>query len=203
MLALTRGRLALALALGIACGLTRPQGFAFVLPLVVAAWRLPVPRRPFALAAAAGPVAGLALFAVYLHVHAGDALAYTHAQEGPFQARTSPGLHGLVVAVRLQYQRLIDGVRPWEVRDLAATVGYLGLLAVAAWRRLPWEWVALGAISLLLPLAAGSMAGTSRYALLALPVFWLLARAARWQLLVALSAAGFVANLLWLPTHWP
>jgi hypothetical protein len=207
-LALLAGRPWLALALGIGCGLTRLQGFVFALPLAGIALR--DPRRKLALVAASGPVLGLALFFVYLAFRTGDWLAYSHAQadNSPFRNRTSPGPNGLVVAVRLAYQNLTrDGIVPWEIRDTLGTVGYGALLAVAAFRRLPWTWVAAGALALLIPVSAGTMAGTSRYALMAIPAFWVLALWARREgvfvAMVALSAGLLALNAVWLPTHWP
>ena len=135
-----------------------------------------------ALVAAAGPVIGLALFCVYLAFRTGDWLAYSHAQadNSPFRNRTSPGPNGVVVAVRLAYQNLTrDGIVPWEIRDTLGTVGYGALLAVAAYKRLPWTWIVTGALALLIPVSAGTMAGTSRYALMAIPAFWVLALWAR------------------------
>jgi hypothetical protein len=207
-LALLADRPWLALALGIGCGLTRLQGFVFALPLLVIALR--TPRRVPALIAAAGPLIGLALFVVYLAIHTGDWLAYSHAQSNssPFRNRTSPGPNGVVVAVRLAYQNLTrGGVVPWEIRDVVGTVGYGALLAVAAWKRLPWAWIVAGGLAILIPVSAGTMAGTSRYALMAIPAFWVLALWARREgvfvAMVAVSAALMALNAAWLPIHWP
>jgi hypothetical protein len=207
-LALLADRPWLALALGIGCGLSRLQGFVFALPLLVIALR--TPRRVPALIAAAGPLIGLALFVVYLAIHTGDWLAYSHAQSNssPFRNRTSPGPNGVVVAVRLAYQNLTrGGVVPWEIRDVVGTVGYGALLAVAAWKRLPWAWIVAGGLAILIPVSAGTMAGTSRYALMAIPAFWVLALWARREgvfvAMVAVSAALMALNAAWLPIHWP
>jgi hypothetical protein len=206
--ALLANRPWLALALGIGCGLTRVQGFVFALPLLLIALRSP--RRTLALVAAAGPLIGLGLFVAFLAWKTGDWLAYAHAQanNSPFRNRTSPGPNGLVVAVRLEYQNLTrGGVVPWEIRDGLGTVGYGALLAVAAWKRLPWEWVVAGALALLIPVSAGTMAGTSRYALMAIPAFWVLALWARREgvfvAMVAVSAGLMALNAAWLPIHWP
>jgi Dolichyl-phosphate-mannose-protein mannosyltransferase len=207
-IALMAGRPWLALALGVACGLTRVQGFLFALPLLAIAWRSP--RRRLALAVACGPLVGLALFVAYLAWRTGDWLAYAHAQadNSPFRNRTSPGPNGLVVAVRLAYQNLTrDGIVPWELRDVGGAVGYGALLAVAAWRRLPWPWIAAGALAILIPVSAGTMAGASRYSLMALPAFWVLALLVRRPTIFVGLACGSAAllalNALWLPLHWP
>ncbi len=207
-LALLAGRPWLALALGIGCGLTRVQGFVFAIPLIGIA--LKSPRRNLALLAASGPLVGLALFCLYLAFQTGDWLAYAHAQadNSPFRNRTSPGPNGVVVAVRLAYQNLTrDGIVPWEIRDTLGTVGYGALLAVAAYKRLPWTWIVAGALALLIPVSAGTMAGTSRYALMAIPAFWVLALWARREgvfvAMVAVSAGLLALNAVWLPTHWP
>jgi hypothetical protein len=51
------------------------------------------------------------------------------------------------------------------------------------------------------------MAGTSRYALMAIPAFWVLALWARREgvfvAMVAVSAGLLALNAVWLPTHWP
>ena len=208
-LALMAGRPWLALALGIGCGLTRVQGFLFAIPLVGDRAARPAAERG---AGGGEPVrwSGLALFCVYLGFRTGDWLAYAHAQadNSPFRNRTSPGPNGVVVAVRLAYQNLTrDGIVPWEIRDTLGTVGYGALLAVAAYKRLPWTWIATGALAILIPVSAGTMAGTSRYALMAIPAFWVLALWARREgvfvAMVALSAGLLALNAVWLPTHWP
>lgn len=208
-LALMAGRPWLALALGIGCGLTRVQGFVFAIPLLAIAWRQTT-HRTRALVAASGPVLGLLLFCAYLAWRTGDWLAYAHAQadNSPFRNRTSPGPNGVVVAVRLAYQNLTrDGIVPWEIRDLLGTVGYGALLAVAAWKRLPWPWIVAGALAILIPVSAGTMAGTSRYAMLAIPAFWVLGMWARREgvfvAMTAISAGLLALNAVWLPTHWP
>ncbi len=64
-----------------------------------------------------------------------------------------------------------------------------------------------GALALLIPVSAGTMAGTSRYALMAIPAFWVLALWARREgvfvAMVAVSAGLMALNAAWLPIHWP
>ena len=93
--AMRRRRLVLAALLGLAAGLTRPNGFWLALPLLwIAAtapsdgsdedsgqrpwWRQS--RRIAAIIVALAPFAGAAIFSAYLYVRFGDALAWMHGQ---------------------------------------------------------------------------------------------------------------------------
>jgi hypothetical protein len=205
-LALSRGRGVTALLLGLACGLMRPQGFMYVVPLIAIAWHQ---GRARGLWAAAGPVIGLGAFALYARVHTGDVLAYQHAQESNTWLRTEPGFTGLSAAIHRTLRKLHqNGPQWWEVRDLLWSVAS-PILAVVGWfRGVPLAWVIQGLLVVLVPIAAGALNGVSRYAILAPAVFWPLAmlagRGRAWYVgLAAAFAAMLLANAVWLPTHWP
>lgn len=209
VLALRRRRLVLAVLLGLAVGLSRGQGFLYALPLAVTAlrldggWRVRLP----ALAVAATPGLALLGFMVYLHKHTGSAFAYADAQRAGW-SRVNPSIDGLVKAWDNAWHFLDSRrIEPWYLRDALATALYLVLLAIAAVRRMPLEWVVFGFAIVLLPLAAGSVAGVGRYGLLALPIFWVLAwfgRSRSFDRIYCIVGPALIAlNVLWLPFRWP
>ncbi len=206
---LRRGHLVPAAILGLLVGTTRGQGFLFALPMLGAVlarppgWRARLP----ALLVAGTPVIGMLGYFTYLYVHTGDFLAYSDAQRRGW-ARTSPGFEGLQRAYsNARYHLDPEHIEPWYLRDVVVTVFYLAMLVIAAIRRMPWEWVLFGFAIILLPLAAGSVAGIARYGMLALPVFWVVAQAGRWGIVDATwryaGLAIIVANVMWLPIRWP
>jgi hypothetical protein len=205
-LALSRGRGVTALLLGLACGLMRPQGFMYVVPLIAIAWHQGRVRR---LWAASGPVIGLGAFALYARIHTGDVLAYQHAQESNTWLRTEPGFTGLSAAIHRTLRKLRqNGPQWWEIRDLVWSIAS-PILAVAGWfRGVPLAWVIQGLLVVLVPIAAGALNGVSRYAILAPAIFWPLAmlagRGRGWYAVLGVGLAAMLAlNAVWLPTHWP
>jgi hypothetical protein len=78
----------------------------------------------------------------------------------------------------------------------------------AAWRAgAPRGWLALGALIVLLPLGSGSFASDARFALLALPAYWGLARLCaerrRFIAVAALCTCLLVAATVTLPLVFP
>ena len=67
----------------------------------------------------------------------------------------------------------------WLTRDVVFFVVYLALLGVACRAGVSRGWIAAGAGMVLLPLASGSLLSDGRFGLLAIPVYWGLAVAAR------------------------
>jgi hypothetical protein len=83
--AMRRDRILIAALLGVAAGLTRPNGCWLALPLLWMAWErtaapVSLPRRALALCAALAPGVGTAAYSAYLFVRFGDALAWMHGQ---------------------------------------------------------------------------------------------------------------------------
>jgi hypothetical protein len=205
-LALARGRGLTALLLGLACGLLRPQGFMYAVPLIAIAWHQGRARR---LWTASGPVIGLGAFMLYARAHTGDLLAYSHAQESNTWLRTNPGLTGLSASINRALRKLREGgPQWWEVRDVVWSLA-APLLAVIGWfRGVPLAWVIQALLVVVIPISAGGLGGVSRYAILAPAVFWPLAMLAgrgRWWYAGVLGTfvAMLTANAVWLPTHWP
>jgi hypothetical protein len=205
-LALSRGRTGLAFALGVACGLLRPQGFLFVIPLLAIAWRQGRVRRAWG---AAGPVVGLGAFVLYARAHTGDGLAYVHAQETNTWLHTTPGPRGLSSAIsRMIHKIRVTGPQWWWLRDILWSVA-APVLAVAGWfRGVPLSWVLQALAVVLIPISSGGLNGVSRYAIVAPAVFWPLAMLAgrgRWWYagIGSALAVGLALNAVWLPSHWP
>ncbi len=197
-----RGRLRLAVPLGIAVGLSRSTGLLFCLPLAGVALRAGGPRLARA-AVALGPLVGFALFAAYLQLRTQSAFAFQEAQRR-FWFRRSPGtgaVRALVDGISLD-RDFIASPSPWLVP------AYLGAIAGVA-RRVPIEWTLFALLTIALPLATGRYAGVARYGLLALPAFWALAwlggRYPRLAIayVVAAPLVGAFEIVWWLPGHTP
>ena len=95
---------------------------------------------------------------------------------------------------------------------LLAPVAFLLLLAIAArakiaWPGRRWPWIVFGLAIVLLPLASGSMESDARFGLLALPIYWGLAVAARrrWleRGLLVLSAVLLIGATATIPLIFP
>lgn len=193
-LALLRRFTVVAAILGLALGLTRPQGFLLVLPLLAIALR--GDRRRAATGAALAPAAGFAAFLVYEWIALGDPLAYVRASERGWGRAT--GLDGL--------RATFESFGPFNLRDMIAAAVCLGALAVCV-RRLPLAWIAYGAAAVVLPLTGGTFDGSARYSMLALPAFWALAVLGRRPAfdgpLRAFAVAGLTISGIMLPFRAP
>jgi hypothetical protein len=201
---LLRGRPWLAAALGLACGLSRPTGVLIAVPLAAIAWRTRG-RRASSLTAAAAPLVGLGLFAAYAWRRTGDATVFLRAE-------ATWGRHGVSIAgaetvVRRLVSQLGGSPSPWALRDAAALVLTLALVAYGAWRRFPVSWLVFGAACVVVPAASGSTQSLARFALFSLPAFWALAVLGRHRSFDSayrvLAPAAMAIGMLTLPLHWP
>jgi hypothetical protein len=199
-----RGRMPAAAVLGLLAGLSRPSGFLFAIPLLAIA--VTRERRSVGAAIAGiAPIAGLGAYAAYLLVHTGDALAFEHAQAS--WGRRAPGPFAMASGLARGFTQIDHASSLWALRDAGALFIFLALLAYAAWRRLPTEWIVYGLACLALPLASGATESLARFALLCIPAFWALAllgrRPAFDQAYRTLAPAMLAIGVLTLPVHWP
>jgi hypothetical protein len=206
-LAALDGRWLVAAALTALAVLTRPEALLLAIPLAAIARRqwstLDPGTRGRALAAVLAAPIALLTFLLYLQWSLGDALAWSKAEQ-PWGR--SFRLNGAFRAAE-HLPRLLHA-EPLLGRDAALLALYAFLLVVAAVRTpLPREWIAAGALVLMLPLFSGTVESEGRFGLLALPVYWGAGalslpgwgqRAARIGCL-ALLAAG----VLTIPFIWP
>jgi hypothetical protein len=186
--------------------LARPEGILLALPIagcLAASWpRLTPDARGRGIAATlAAPAAALA-FPLYLGWALDDPLAWTKAQHAWGRSFRIDGMwHGLS---RLPADL---GAQPWGARDVAFCLLVLALTAVA-WRAgIPRTWLALGVLTVLLPLGSGSFKSDARFGLLALPVYWGLAWLCRdrrlFAAVFAVSAVLLAAATVTLPLVFP
>jgi hypothetical protein len=199
VVAAARGRWGVAATCAATGALGRPEGLFVAAPLLVIAWRdrhrLGPAQRGVAFGASLASVGALGAYPLYLDRVLHDPDAWSRA-ELAWGRRFAP--LGALHAVE-HLPRAFDG-NAWVVRDVAATVLYLALLAAAARAGTPRVWLLAGLAIVVLPVFSGSFSSIGRFGLLAPPVFWGLAwlgrrpranfcvRAASLVLLVAATA---------------
>jgi hypothetical protein len=194
-----------------AAALARPEGALLVLPLAAIAfdrWRTLSPdARGRAVAAVLAAPAALLSFLLYLGWAVHDPFAWNQTQQAWGRSFNATGFF-------LSIRRLFTGLgeNHWGLRDALFCVAFLVLLAVAArakiaWPGRRWAWVVFGLAIVLLPLASGSMESDARFGLLALPIYWGLAVAARrrWleRGLLVLSTVLLVGATATIPLIFP
>jgi hypothetical protein len=174
VVAAARGRWGIAAACAAAGALGRPEGLFVAAPLLAIAWRnrsaLSPARRGVAFGASLASVGALCAYPLYLDRVLHDPDAWSRA-ELAWGRRFTP--LGALHAVE-HLPRAFDG-NAWVVRDVAATVLYLVLLAAAARAGTPRVWLLVGLAIVVLPVFSGSFSSIGRFGLLAPPVFWGLA----------------------------
>lgn len=185
---LERGRFMLAAVLFAIGALTRSQGML----LVAAVAGGTLLKRDWRAFLAVSGVSG-ALIGAYLawqHVTYGDALAFMHARRG-WGFLGQPPLDLL----REYWARTVSGQLHLEGWLDFASIPFLAVMSVAAWRRLGPTYGAYCALLLLVPMASGQAWALSRIALCAFPAFLVLGLWAK-QRLVAIGLMAF--GLVWL-----
>jgi hypothetical protein len=187
--------------------LARPEGALLAVVLGGIAWRgwgsLDSGGRGRAVAAILAAPAAVIAFMGYLQWSLGDIHAWSQAEE-PWGR--SFGLDGPLRAVE-HLPRLIS-TEPLLARDAVLLALEAALLVLAARRTsLPREWIAAGALVLLLPLFSGTFESAGRFSMMALPCYWgagalelspRLEQAVRAGCLVLL-----VAGVVSVPFIWP
>ncbi len=166
LLAFRRRRFFVSSIWGFLAALTRPTCFLLVLPMLWGARERET--RSGALLAAAGPPAGLGVFAVYLWVRFGTPLAYVNAHRlGWRNHLTWP------------WRPFIEGWR-WQPTCRASVLAAILFGAIGIWMLRRWTGYALYVLaSLALILARGNLNGTIRYGVVLFPVFFLLGEGMR------------------------
>jgi hypothetical protein len=199
VLAAHRDRWRLAAIFAGVAALARPEAVFLALPLLALARRR---RSAEAFGAAAAPVAAAAAFPLYLDRVLHDPLAWSRAER-------AWGRHFSALGFVHAFWHLggAFSADAWVVRDAAATVLYLVLLAAAARAGAPRAWLAAGLAVVALPLFSGAFTSIGRFGLLAPPVFWGLAwlgRRRRIDLAVrAISLALLAAATVTIPLAFP
>jgi hypothetical protein len=174
--------------LGAAAALARVNGIATgVFALAFAGSK----RRRTAVLAAAGPLAGLALWMLRLNWKTGDPVGFLHAQSAFGRASA--------FEPALLLDRLVETVRHgsalgfWEVGSLLAVLtGAAGLI----WRR-RWAEGLFSAAVVLMPLYTHSTTSLNRYALAAFPALVFLGERVSPRVLPILLGAEAALLVLW------
>ena len=167
LLAARRGRWHLAIAAGLVAGLFRPVGLLLVVPLAWEAFRSTEGRRTrvVRMAAVGAPLAGTALFLLWVRIRFGDALL-------PYRVQEIPGLRGHfvnpIVVVGEAVVRVATGRIGRQGHEL--TVLVLVALVVACWRHWPAAYALFATVSVASALAAQYLGSLERYGYDAFPL---------------------------------
>lgn len=162
---------------------------------------------PAIVAAALVPL-GLLAYMGYLAHAFGDPLAFIHAQATWGRDTSSAGFLHIVSTTR-QNLRLGDSFLAGQVNsvtllDLVATLSFLPLVVVAIFKLRPAYGV-YAAITFLVPLSTGSVGSMTRYVLMLLPCFFLLAQWGRRPWVDRLVLGSFLPMMAYfavLFSHW-
>jgi hypothetical protein len=196
-LALRSDRFALAGALGLVAGATRPVGALLALPALVEALRVRhgVTVRAWAgrAAAVAGPPLGLVAYLAWVGLDRGDPwLPFSVQQRGSLRGGFVDPVSRLVEAGR----DLVGGDRFGSGLHLVWAVGFCALLVVVA-RRLPASYTAFSAATLFVALSGENLDSSERYVVGAFPLLIGLAlvtgRRTVERAALTLAAGGLVA----------
>jgi len=203
-----RGGWARAAAWGVLAGLTRPNGFLLMVPLAIEAWRcrrlVRAPGVAMALAVAA-PLAGVALFSLYIATLTGNPLQWSVQQQA--WGRTFEGARPVLKVASAVTEHGLGAyvaANPYEVLNGAAVV-LVAALIVPIWRRLGASFALLLLVNLVPPLLLGGTMSMGRLTCTMFPIFlWLAAAAPRHVPTLAAAFAmlqGLVAVLFytWRP----
>ncbi len=169
--AMRRDRLLPAALCGLAAALARPNGCWLSVSLAFLALNRHGPRRALALAVAAMPLAGTALYSAYLWYRFGDALAWLHGQAA----------WGLPLAGRFSVIEPGEVAGPPGIVDVIVWTGNIAVFALAMWglapiyRRFGAAYASLVALSLGPPVLAHLFMSGGRFAAVVFPLFFWLA----------------------------
>ncbi len=201
-----RGRWLVCSVTAATAALARPEGVLLALPIagcLAAYWPnlTPEGRGRGIAATLAAPAAALA-FPLYLGWALHDPLAWTKAQRAWGRSFHVTGIWHAVSRLPKDL-----GAEPWTSRDVAFCLVILALTAAASRAGIPRTWLALGVLTVLLPLGSGSFKSDARFGLFALPVYWGLAWLCRDRRLFgavfAISAVLLGAATVTLPLVFP
>ena len=183
-----RGRWARAIPWGLLVGLTRPNGFLLAATLAVMAaawWRAErragvAPAWGWPAAAVLAPVAGVAIFSMYIYALTGNPFEWSaqHAAWGRTFQGTAP-----IVASAAEVEKVGLGnflaARPYEAINGAAALAALALI-VPVGRRLGLAYAVFLAANVVPPLLLGGTMSMGRVTSTMFPLFlWLAAAAPR------------------------
>lgn len=171
----------------------RPVGGLLLVPIVIELLRVrPRPKVWPAVCAAAGPLIGFAIANAVIATTTGDWLSAWEAQR-PIRAEfRNPLVRSAEAVWALLHDNLTD------VENVPFIVLWCALVAVSVWKRQPWSWIALSAVTLVVALSSQQIDSIGRYGLLAVGLVVALAQWAgpRWrQVLVGCVGS---AGIAWL-----
>jgi hypothetical protein len=137
-----------------------------------------VPKAWQALVAAAAACAGLIVYMIYLWREFDDPLAFVNAQAQWGRSTSGNGVFQIVSNTR---EQLYHGQHFWlgqisieRLGNLAATLAFLPIVAIVAWRFRP-ALAVFTVAAFVIPLSSGSVGSMSRYMLALVPCYLLLA----------------------------
>ncbi len=199
-----KGRWAAAGVWGLLASLTRISGLLLLVPL---AYEF-LSQRNFSPVKSLRPAllwltlvpAGVAIYSVYLYFGFGQPFAFAQAQESGWGHVITPFWNSFVH----DFSYLISRHELRVIWDGAATA-LMAVCAVLGLKKLPSSYTLYTFVSMLFPLAGGTMASMSRYVLVVFPIFVLLAILSRrkplylaisgcFLVLLAVSTAAFAAG---------
>lgn len=158
---------------GFLAGLCRPPGWLLSLVLIDTVLRTPQHRRNTAsLVAAASPIAGAFIFAVYLSVLTGNPLAWIEAQAK--WGRHYGGLSEIVqsFSLRIHEHGFLRFIEMWPAEVMNAAAACVALASVVPiWRRLGTGQALFVASTIGLPLLFGGLTSLARFSSVLFPLF--------------------------------
>lgn len=171
----------------------RPVGGLLLVPIVIELIRArPRPRIWPAVCALAGPVVGFAVANAVIARTTGDWLSAWEAQRPIRSEFRNPLVRSAEAVWALLHDNLTD------VENVPFVLLWGVLLGVSVWKRQPWSWVALSAVTLFVALSSEQIDSIGRYGLVAVGLVVALAQWAgpRWR--QALVGCVGSAGIVWL-----
>jgi Mannosyltransferase (PIG-V) len=179
-----------------AASLARPEGAFALIPLAAIAYRqwpeADERERGFSVAAVLAAPAALLAYPAYLAWALKDPFAWSQAQQAWGRQFTVTGLYDTFANFAGQ-----AAGHPWYARDLACVLVYAALIVVALRSGVGRGWVAAGALTVIVPLATGTVESAARFGLICPAVYWGLASVTRrrsLELAVGIGCAALLAT---------